>query len=121
MRLPKKEPEREDDDMEDVLKRLLEAETRAEAVVAEATARREQIIRQATEEARAAESRFEARIPEIQGAFSGKAEERAQQAIAELKRRYEERHKSLRALAERQTQEAVNAAVAILLDAEKHP
>ena len=39
---------------------------------------------------------------------------------AELKRRYEERHKSLRALAERQSQEAVNAAVAILLDAERN-
>lgn len=106
--------------MEDVLKRLLEAETRAEAVVADATARREQILRQATDDARAAELRFEQRIPEIQGSFSGKAEERAQQAIAELKRRYEERHKSLRALAERQTAEAVNAAVAILLNAEKY-
>lgn len=106
--------------MEDVLKRLLEAEARAEAVVAEATAKREQIIRQATEEARAAELRFEERIPEIQGSYSGKAEERAQQAIAELKRRYEERHKSLRALAERQAPDAVNAAVAILLDAAKN-
>lgn len=106
--------------MEDVLKRLLEAETRAEAVVADATARREQILRQATDDARAAELRFEQRIPEIQGSFSGKAEERAQQTIAELKRRYEERHKRLRALAERQTAEAVNAAVAILLNAEKY-
>ncbi|HEX9178936.1 MAG TPA: hypothetical protein VF859_00960 [Burkholderiales bacterium] len=107
--------------MEDVLKRLLDAEARAEAVVADATAKREQIMRQATDEARAAELRFEKRIPEIQGAFSGKAEERAQQAVAELKRRYDERHKSLRALAERQTQGAVDAAVAILLDAEKNP
>lgn len=106
--------------MEDVLKRLLEAEARAEAMVAGATAKREQIIRQATEEARAAELRFEQRIPEIQGSFASKAQERAEQAIAELKRRYEERHKSLRALAERQSQEAVNAAVAILLDAERN-
>jgi len=106
--------------MEDVLKRLLEAEARAEAMVAEATAKRERIIRQATEEARAAELRFEQRIPEIQGSFAGKAQERAEQAIAELKRRYEERHKGLRALAERQAPEAVNAAVAILLDAERN-
>lgn len=106
--------------MEDVLKRLLEAEARAEAVVAEATAKRDQIIRQATEEVRAAELRFQERIPEIKGSFSGKAEERAQQAIAELKRRYDERHKSLRILAERQTREAVDAAVAILLDTEKN-
>jgi len=106
--------------MEDVLKRLLEAEARAEAMVADATAKREQIIRQATEEARAAEQRFEARIPEIQGSFAGKAQERAEQAIAELRRRYEERHKSLRALAERQADDAVNAAVALLLDVERN-
>lgn len=105
--------------MEDVLKRLLEAEARAEALVAEAGAKREQVIRQATEEARAAELRFEQRIPEIQGSFSGKAAERAEQAVAELKRRYDERHKTLRAAAERQAQEAVNAAVAILVDAGK--
>jgi V/A-type H+-transporting ATPase subunit G/H len=104
--------------VEDVLKRLLEAEARAEALVAQAAAKREQIIRQATEEARAAELRFEERISEIHDSFSEKAEERAQQAIAELKRRYEERHKTLRGLAERQSQEAVNAAVAILLDPE---
>lgn len=107
--------------MEDVLKRLLEAEARAEGLVAEAARKREQIVRQATEETRAAELRFEERIPEIQGSFSGKAQERAEQAIAELKRRYEERQRSLRALAERQTGEAVNGALAILLDVEKHP
>ncbi|HEX6828044.1 MAG TPA: hypothetical protein VF104_03595 [Burkholderiales bacterium] len=107
--------------MEDVLKRLLEAEARAEALVAEATAKREQIVRQATEEVRAAELRFEERIPEIQHSFASKAQERAEQAVAELKRRYEERHKSLLALAERQADEAMNAALAIILDAEKHP
>lgn len=106
--------------MEDVLKRLLEAEARAETIVADATAKRERIIKQATEEARAAELRFEERIPEIQGSFSGKAEERAQQAVAELKRRYEERQRNLRSLAEQQSKEAVNAALSILLDAEKH-
>jgi len=105
--------------MEDVLKRLLEAETRAEAVVAEANAKREQIIREATEEARAAEARFEERIPEIQASFSGKAEERAQQGIAELKRRYEERQKNLRGLAESQTQAAVESALAVILDTDK--
>ncbi len=105
--------------MEDVLKRLLDAEARAEAIVADANAKREQIIREATDEARAAESRFEERIPEIQASFSGKAEERAQQGIAELKRRYEERQKNLRSLAETQTQAAVEAALVIILDAGK--
>jgi V/A-type H+/Na+-transporting ATPase subunit G/H len=107
--------------MEDILKRLLEAEARAEAVVADANARREQIVKQATEEARAGELRFEERIPEIQESFVSKAEERAQQAIAEIKRRYDERQKQLRALAEERTHEAVNAAVAVLLDVEKNP
>lgn len=105
--------------MEDVLKRLLEAEARAEAVVSEANAKREQIIRQATDEARAAEARFEARIPEIQASFSGKSEERAQQGIAELKRRYEERQKNLRGLAETQTQAAIDAALSVILDVDR--
>lgn len=107
--------------MEDVLKRLLDAEARAEAIVAEANAKREQIIREATEEARGAEARFEERIPDIQGSFAGKAEERAEQAIAELRRRYEERQKNLRGVAETQTQEAVDAALAIILDTGKNP
>jgi V/A-type H+/Na+-transporting ATPase subunit G/H len=106
--------------MEDVLKRLLEAEARAEALVADASAKREKLIRQATEEARTAELRFEERIPEIRGSFLGKAEERAQQAVAELRRRYEERQRHLRTLAERQAQEAVNAAVGVLLDVENN-
>ncbi len=105
--------------MEDVLKRLLDAEARAEAIVAEANAKREQIIRQATDEAHAAEARFEERIPEIQVSFSGKAEERAQQGIAELRRRYEERQKNLRGLAETQTQAAIDAALDVILDVAK--
>lgn len=105
--------------MEDILKRLLDAELKAEALVDEANRERERILNQALEESRVAEAHFESRLPELRAPFLQKAEERAQQAIGELKRRYEERHKQLRALAEEHEQEAIEAAVAFLTSAEQ--
>jgi hypothetical protein len=49
-------------------------------------------------------------------AFIRRAEERAEQTIAELKRRYDERHVQLRNLAEEHEQEALQEAFALLLD-----
>ena len=77
--------------MEDILKRLLDAELRAQGQVDQANTERERMIRQALADARAAEERFDARIPELQASFMEKAEERAHQTIGELQRRYEER------------------------------
>lgn len=106
--------------MEEILKRLLDAEAKAEEIVNIANAKRERMISQALEDGRAAEARFEARIPEIQASFADKAEERASQAVAELKRRYEERHKYLRELAEAHEREALDAAIALILDPAKN-
>jgi vacuolar-type H+-ATPase subunit H len=101
--------------MDDTLKRLLETELRAEQIVEEARGRREEITRQALEEARHAEQRFNSRIGEIHGAFIDKARARAEQTIAELQRRYDERSKELRQSAEEREIEAVEAALALLL------
>jgi vacuolar-type H+-ATPase subunit H len=102
--------------VEDTLKRLLDAELRAEKLVEEARKKQDDIGRQAIADARRAEQRFESRIPEIHGSFLEKAEEQAAQAMLELERRYQERKARLRELAEARRQEAIEAAIRLLLD-----
>ena len=97
--------------MEDTLKRLLDAEVKAQAQVDEAQKQRDRLVSQAREEARNAERRFNKRIPGIQDSFRGKAEERARQSIAEMQRRYEERGARIKEAAEKATDTAVTAAM----------
>ncbi|MES9858279.1 MAG: ATPase [Sedimenticola sp.] len=104
--------------MDETLQRLLNAELRAEQIVQQADEEREKIIQGALLEARAEESRFEARIPELHTSFTEKAESRAQQTISEIKRRYDERHSHLRSLAEEREEEALTAAFQLLIDPE---
>lgn len=104
--------------MEDTLKRLLDAEVHAEKLVQEADGERERIMRQALADARAAEAQFEARIPELRAAFVSKSEGRAEQTVSELKRRYAERSKYLRALAEEREAAAIEVVLAKLIDAD---
>ncbi len=102
--------------MEDVLKRLLEAEQQAEALVDAAQAERDRIIAGAEAEARAAEAQLEARLPELRAGFLEKARERAEQSIAELTRRAHERQHALRQTAQAREADAVEAALALILD-----
>jgi vacuolar-type H+-ATPase subunit H len=102
--------------MDDTLKRLLDAEMRAEKLAQEAEEEQERIIQSAIREARAEDERFTARIPDMHRAFIRKSEERAEQTIAELKRRYDERHVQLRNMAEEREQEALKEAFALLVD-----
>ena len=102
--------------MDQTLKRLLDAEVRAEQIARQADEAREKLIRSALLEARAIENRFEARIPELHASFREKAEARADQTISELKRRFDERHLQLRNQAEQREQEALDAAFALLID-----
>lgn len=102
--------------MDETLKRLLAAELRAERLAQEAEQAQEQSIAAAMREARADDERFTARIPDLHRGFIRKAEERAEQTIAELIRRYDERHVQLRELAEVREQEALEAAFALLID-----
>ena len=101
--------------MDDTLQRLLEAEMRAEKIAQQAEAEQEKVIQSALMEARAEEDRFRSRIPDLHRAFIHKAEERAEQTVAELKRRYDERHAQLRDTAEQREQEALEAAFEILI------
>lgn len=102
--------------MEKTLQRLLDAEMKAEQIHQKANEDRERILQDALLEARAEEGRFEARLPELQNSFQEKALHRAEQTIAELKRRYDERHAELRKYAETREEEALKAAFAVLID-----
>ncbi len=102
--------------MDDTLKRLLDAEMRAEKIAQEAEQERERIIQAAMADARAEDQRFTARIPDLHRGFIHKAEERAAQTIAELKRRYDERHVQLRNLAEERELDALETAFELLVD-----
>jgi V/A-type H+-transporting ATPase subunit G/H len=102
--------------MEKTLQRLLDAEMKAEQIHQKAAEAREQIIQEALRETRAEEERFEARLPELHNGFLEKASQRAEQTVAELKRRYDERHAQLRKFAESREEEALDAAFAVLID-----
>ncbi len=101
--------------MGDSLKELLEAETQAEAIVAEGERERDAIVDKALEDAREMEQQFRDRLPELQQSFLDKAQKRAEQTIAEIKLRYDERNKVLRELASDHEQEALERAVALVL------
>ena len=102
--------------MDETLNRLLAAETEAERLVEAALAEKDRVTNAALAEAHAAEQRFAARVPEIHAAFLDRARDRASQTIAELRRRYDERNKVLRNMAEEHEPEAVSAALAMLLE-----
>ena len=102
--------------MDETLNRLLAAETEAERLVEAALAEKDRLTNTALAEAHAAEQRFMSRVPEIHGAFLDRARDRASQTVAELRRRYDERNKALRSMAEEHEQEAVTAALAMLMD-----
>ena len=101
--------------MGDSLKDLLEAEAKAEAIVAEGEQERERIVQKALDDARELENRFQERMPELHRSFIDKAEKRAEQMIAEMKLRNDERNKMLRELAADHEQEALEHAIDLVL------
>jgi V/A-type H+/Na+-transporting ATPase subunit G/H len=54
-------------------------------------------------------------VPDLHRSFIKKAQERAEQTVAELKRRYDERHVQLRDTAESREEEALEAAFEVLI------
>ena len=100
--------------VDETLKRLLDAETKAEQIVARADAERQSIIEQAKRDARALEQQHSERMTEIHASFLAQAEQRAQQTIITLQRHHTEQAKALRASAERHEQQALDEAVALL-------
>ena len=101
--------------MDDTLKRLLDAEQQAQAMVAKSIAERDRMIDQALEEVKTADARFRARIPELRDSFRHKAEERAEQAVAEIRRRHAERRESLVQETARRSDRAARIALEALL------
>jgi V/A-type H+-transporting ATPase subunit G/H len=102
--------------LEDHLKRLLEAEARAQGLIDAASAERERMLEETLAGARAAEARFAAGLGALREPYLKEAGSRAEQAIAELTRKYDERQRNLREMAVRHEQEAVDAALELLLD-----
>ena len=107
--------------MGDSLKDLLEAETEAEAIVTAGENERDRIIQKALDDALDMERQFKDRLPEMQQSFIDKARERGAQTVAEMKLRYDERNKTLRELAGKHEQEALDRAIGLILASESKP
>lgn len=105
--------------MGDSLKDLLKAETEAEAIVSRGEQERDAIIQKSIADSLDMEKQFLDRLPEMHQSFIDKAQERAAQTIAEMKLRYDERNKKLRDLAAKHEKEALEQAIAVLLDASR--
>ncbi len=101
--------------MEDTLKRLLTIETEAEQLVDKANSKRETIIQQALEEAHQMEVRFKTKLPDFHAGWLEKAQVRANQTVAELQKRYEEKQEKLRNLADENQAKALQAALQLLM------
>lgn len=101
--------------MSDSLKDLLTAETDAEAIVSAGEHERDRIIQKALEDAQDMERQFRDRLPEMHESFMEKAQSRAEQTIAEIKLRYDERGKMLRELADRHEREALGLCIELIL------
>jgi V/A-type H+-transporting ATPase subunit G/H len=102
--------------MDDSLKDLLKAETEAEAIVSKGEQERDAIIQKSLDDAHAMEKQFQDRLPELYQSFIDKAHDRANQTIAEMKLRYDERNKELRDLAGKHDKEALQQAITLILD-----
>lgn len=106
---------------DDTLKRLLEAESKAEEIIATADRQRAASIEQARQAAQAAQTKHAQHLAEIAASFMAQAEQRAEQTIAELTRRHAERLQAMKAAAERARAQALEAALALLIGVGKNP
>lgn len=104
--------------MDDALKRLLDAEARAREVIDAASQERQHMLDEALAAANDAQARFEQDRAQLRAPFLAEARSRADQSVAELSRKYEERQKGLREMASRHEDEAVRAALELILDPE---
>jgi vacuolar-type H+-ATPase subunit H len=102
--------------MDDTLQRLLDAELRAEKIAQHAETERDRLIQAALDEARSNEEQFVRGIPELHASFTQKAEARAEAAIAELKRRYDEHHTQMRELVDQREDTVLGTAFTFLID-----
>ena len=104
--------------MDDTLKQLLATEGAATELVKKAERDGERLVQTALQEARSQEERFENRKPELHAGFLEKSDQRAQQTIAEMERRFQERLAQLREAADQNEDRALDAAFRALLGRE---
>ena len=104
---------------DEILNRLLAAESTAEQIIAQADQERIALIEQAKRAAREAQAQHAQYTAELLASFAAEAEQRAAQTIAELRRRYAERADAIKAAAKLTATQALDVAVALLLGAEK--
>jgi vacuolar-type H+-ATPase subunit H len=100
--------------VDEPLKRLLDAEARAEQVVARADAERQVIIEQAKRDARTSERQHAERMAELHATFLAQARQRAQTTIDQLRQRHAQQAQALRDSAQRNEQQALAAAVDLI-------
>ncbi len=101
--------------MEDILKPLLEAEQKAENQVEQADSARRQMIQEALDQVRAAETEFEQQMEVRRKPFLTTAEEGAQRRIKENDAAAAAQQKILRERAAANEGAAVEAALAMIL------
>ena len=105
--------------MEDHLKRLLEAEARAQGIIDASKAERQRIIDDALAAVRNSEERFEAGRADLRSPFLREAHGRAEHAVAELTLKFGERQRNLREMAFRHEEEAIRAALNLLANPDR--
>ncbi|MDJ0700108.1 MAG: hypothetical protein QNJ07_09645 [Woeseiaceae bacterium] len=105
--------------MDDVLKRVLEAEQRAQRLVDDALEQQKKMLERAREEAQENEQRFESRMHELRLDLENKSEAEAARTIAQMERRAEENRANLRASAAKFRDDALDAAISIILDPDR--
>jgi V/A-type H+/Na+-transporting ATPase subunit G/H len=104
---------------DETLKRLLNAEMEAERIVTRADEERQSIIEQAKRDARAEQQQYADRIADLRASFRAQAEQRAQQAITAMQRRYQEQELALRSSAKLHEQLAIDEALAVITGTQK--
>ena len=101
--------------MEDILKRLLDAEAQAEERIRQADEERKRAIQAALDEARAVEIEFEQQIEARRKPFLATAEEGARRRMAELDEAAALKQQKLRQQAAENEDAAVQAALDLLM------
>lgn len=101
--------------MEDILKRLLEAEQKAEDQVENADAKRKKMIQEALDQARAEQIEFEQQVEARRKPFLATAEEGAKRRILEEEQATTLQQRNLRERAAINEEAAVEAALAMIL------
>lgn len=104
---------------DETLKRLLNAEMEAERIVKRADEERQAIIEQAKRDADAERRQYAVRIADLRASFRAQAEQRAQQTITAMQRRFQEQELALRTAAKLREQLALDEALAVVTGVQK--